>query len=292
MCRLCVYFWAATSLLFSVFTFGAFAVSGKQLTPQIAFTSLALFNVLIGPLNSFPWVVNGIVEALVSLGRLEGFLRSPEVPERSLADPAHLGSVPVKEGSRSGQRTPRRELERILSSRAASTSAAAEAAFAVTAQVATFAWTSSDTVERDDGAFLLRDIHLRRVPARAHTITRPLLLTIQAVPLLRQDPTGGLVRRIRGNRQRQVIAAGRAGRGDVAARGCASAASNCTARYGAPPRGLRGRERVIDAAARRLGGLSQIPTQLDYLGSPAGHRGTYPHDPGLPGRGVCWTAEQ
>lgn len=76
---LCVYFWAATSLLFSLFTFGAFALSGKPLTPQVAFTSLALFNVLIGPLNSFPWVVNGVMEAIVSLSRLETFMGAREI---------------------------------------------------------------------------------------------------------------------------------------------------------------------------------------------------------------------
>ena len=43
---------------------------GHQLTAPIVFTSLALFNVLIAPLNSFPWVINGVVEAAVSLRRL------------------------------------------------------------------------------------------------------------------------------------------------------------------------------------------------------------------------------
>lgn len=38
------------------------------------FTSIALFGILIGPLNNFPWVINGIVEALVSVRRLEAFL--------------------------------------------------------------------------------------------------------------------------------------------------------------------------------------------------------------------------
>lgn len=37
------------------------------------FTALALVNILIGPLNSFPWVLNGLVEALVSIRRLEWF---------------------------------------------------------------------------------------------------------------------------------------------------------------------------------------------------------------------------
>ncbi|KAL4856242.1 ABC transporter C family member 13 [Chlorella vulgaris] len=75
---LCVYFWAATSLLFSLTTFGLFALLGQQLTPAIVFTSLALFNVLLAPINAFPWVINGVVEALVSVRRVSEFLQAPE----------------------------------------------------------------------------------------------------------------------------------------------------------------------------------------------------------------------
>jgi ABC-type multidrug transport system fused ATPase/permease subunit len=73
---LCVYFWAATQLLFSVLTFGLMALLGQPLTPSVVFTSLALFNVLIAPLNAFPWVINGVVEAFVSINRLEAFLQA------------------------------------------------------------------------------------------------------------------------------------------------------------------------------------------------------------------------
>ncbi|CAF5179189.1 unnamed protein product, partial [Rotaria sp. Silwood1] len=38
------------------------------------FTSLALFALLISPLNSFPWVINGLVEAHVSLKRVQRFI--------------------------------------------------------------------------------------------------------------------------------------------------------------------------------------------------------------------------
>lgn len=38
------------------------------------FTSLALFALLIAPLNAFPWVINGLVEANVSLKRVQRFL--------------------------------------------------------------------------------------------------------------------------------------------------------------------------------------------------------------------------
>ena len=68
---LCVYFWAATPILISLLTFGLFVLLGHELTAPIAFTSLALFNVLIAPLNSFPWVINGVVEAVVSVRRLQ-----------------------------------------------------------------------------------------------------------------------------------------------------------------------------------------------------------------------------
>eukprot|EP00775_Hariotina_reticulata_P003521 gene3521-3791_t len=75
---LCVYFWAATQLLLSGTTFGLMVLLGQPLRPSVVFTSLALFNVLIAPLNAFPWVVNGVVEAWVSLKRLQSYLLLPQ----------------------------------------------------------------------------------------------------------------------------------------------------------------------------------------------------------------------
>lgn len=43
------------------------------------FTSLALFNILISPLNAFPWVINGLVEAWVSSKRVNAFLQLREL---------------------------------------------------------------------------------------------------------------------------------------------------------------------------------------------------------------------
>ena len=61
------------------------------------FTSVALFNILISPLNAFPWVLNGLVEAWVSIKRVREFLRLSELDlsqyyitqsqERSVARP-------------------------------------------------------------------------------------------------------------------------------------------------------------------------------------------------------------
>nr|XP_054758004.1 ATP-binding cassette sub-family C member 10-like [Lytechinus pictus] len=38
------------------------------------FTSLALFSILIGPLNAFPWVLNGVIESWVSIKRVQEFM--------------------------------------------------------------------------------------------------------------------------------------------------------------------------------------------------------------------------
>ncbi|CAF3420107.1 unnamed protein product [Rotaria sp. Silwood1] len=70
----CVYFWATTPVLISVLTFTTYTLFGNQLTPAKVFTSLALFALLISPLNSFPWVINGLVEAHVSLKRVQRFI--------------------------------------------------------------------------------------------------------------------------------------------------------------------------------------------------------------------------
>lgn len=74
----CVYFWEGTPVLFTIFTFGLFVVTGHTLDAATAFTSLALFDILTAPLNIFPWVINSIIEAQVSLRRLCRYLCCPD----------------------------------------------------------------------------------------------------------------------------------------------------------------------------------------------------------------------
>jgi len=75
---LCVYLWATTPVLISVLTFITYVLLGNTLTAAKVFTSIALFAMLTGPLNAFPWVLNGLVESLVSIKRLEAFFCLPE----------------------------------------------------------------------------------------------------------------------------------------------------------------------------------------------------------------------
>uniref|UniRef100_A0A0A9DMU8 ABC transporter C family member 13 n=1 Tax=Arundo donax TaxID=35708 RepID=A0A0A9DMU8_ARUDO len=86
----CVYFWATTPTLFSLFTFSIFAITGHPLDAATVFTCVALFNTLISPLNSFPWVINGMIDAVISSRRLSNYLSTPENRTSELSASADL----------------------------------------------------------------------------------------------------------------------------------------------------------------------------------------------------------
>ena len=54
-------------------------MSGNPLTPATGFTALTLFNLLRFPLDVFPEMLNALVRTRVSIGRIESFLRTPNV---------------------------------------------------------------------------------------------------------------------------------------------------------------------------------------------------------------------
>uniref|UniRef100_A0A3Q4GAK1 ATP-binding cassette, sub-family C (CFTR/MRP), member 10 n=1 Tax=Neolamprologus brichardi TaxID=32507 RepID=A0A3Q4GAK1_NEOBR len=72
---LCVYTWAALPVVISILTFVTYVLLGHQLTAAKVFTTLALVGMLIIPLNAFPWVLNGVLEAKVSLERIQRFFK-------------------------------------------------------------------------------------------------------------------------------------------------------------------------------------------------------------------------
>ncbi|XP_061536277.1 ATP-binding cassette sub-family C member 10 isoform X4 [Phycodurus eques] len=72
---MCVYTWAALPVLISILTFLTYVLLGHRLTAAKVFTTLALVGMLIVPLNAFPWVLNGILEAKVSLERIQRFFK-------------------------------------------------------------------------------------------------------------------------------------------------------------------------------------------------------------------------
>lgn len=72
---MCVYTWAALPVVISILTFVTYVLLGNQLNAAKVFTTLALVGMLIVPLNAFPWVLNSILEAKVSLDRIQCFFK-------------------------------------------------------------------------------------------------------------------------------------------------------------------------------------------------------------------------
>ena len=61
---------------------------GGSLSAAQVFTSLSLLNLLIVPMNAFPWVLTGLLEARVSLRRLDEFFAQPLDPGLPLLPPS------------------------------------------------------------------------------------------------------------------------------------------------------------------------------------------------------------
>nr|CAD7568275.1 unnamed protein product [Timema californicum] len=80
---ICVYFWATTPVLISILTFTTYVLMGNKLTAATVFTSMALLNMLIAPLNAFPWVLNGLMESWVSLKRIQRLMKMPDLDLKS-----------------------------------------------------------------------------------------------------------------------------------------------------------------------------------------------------------------
>ncbi|KAI9272857.1 multi drug resistance-associated protein MRP [Phascolomyces articulosus] len=72
--------WSSIPFFVSLSTFAVFiATSGVALTSQIAFVAISLFTLLQFPLSVFPNVITSIIEASVSLYRIEAYLSSEEL---------------------------------------------------------------------------------------------------------------------------------------------------------------------------------------------------------------------
>ncbi|KAL7741129.1 hypothetical protein ACLKA6_018157 [Drosophila palustris] len=89
---MCVYFWATTPVLMCLLTFGLFVLLGNPLIASTTYTSVALLYMLIGPLNAFPWVLNGLVEAWVSLRRVQQLMDVPNLDYSSYYNPIMRGT--------------------------------------------------------------------------------------------------------------------------------------------------------------------------------------------------------
>ncbi|CAE6458080.1 unnamed protein product, partial [Rhizoctonia solani] len=73
--------WQLAPTMVAVVSFMSYVSLGNELTVSVAFTSIALFNMLKNPLNIIPqWIVT-TMQAGVSLSRIAAFLSEDEVPD-------------------------------------------------------------------------------------------------------------------------------------------------------------------------------------------------------------------
>lgn len=70
----CVFLWAATPNLVFYVTFVLAVLIHQKLTAAKVVTSMALLHMLIFPMNALPWILNGYMEAKVSLQRISKLL--------------------------------------------------------------------------------------------------------------------------------------------------------------------------------------------------------------------------
>eukprot|EP00850_Spirogloea_muscicola_P009079 SM000050S17004 [mRNA] locus=s50:312640:321290:- [translate_table: standard] len=85
--------------LVAVSSLATYTTLGHALDPNVAFPALALFNILRFPLLMIPWQLNSVIQARVSVGRLEKFLKLPEATPIQPSSAVSEGTIAVKEAS-------------------------------------------------------------------------------------------------------------------------------------------------------------------------------------------------
>lgn len=111
--------WSVSPILCVLVSFWVYtSIIGKELTPSVAFASLAVWNELRFALNSAPEILVNAIQCLVSLRRIEKYLATPDVAlivegesataveEESQAPAFHSATVTWPSVSEDGLSTP------------------------------------------------------------------------------------------------------------------------------------------------------------------------------------------
>ncbi|CAM1331108.1 ABCC2 (predicted) [Pycnogonum litorale] len=92
--------WSNATVLIGLASYTTYVfVAGPTLSPNVAFVSLALFNIIRTPLIQFPRAISAIVEVIISKKRLDNFLNSKELDMDSIHHTGEVGEVSVKNSS-------------------------------------------------------------------------------------------------------------------------------------------------------------------------------------------------
>lgn len=75
----CVFFWATTTIVISTLSFLFYDILGDNLKEVNIFTTIALFNILIFPLNALPWTIAGMLMGRISYQRVNKYYLEKEI---------------------------------------------------------------------------------------------------------------------------------------------------------------------------------------------------------------------
>ncbi|XP_065568544.1 multidrug resistance-associated protein 1-like isoform X2 [Artemia franciscana] len=96
------FLWTCAPLLVSLTSFAVFVLSDPNniLDAQKAFVSLSLFNIMRMPMSILPMMIVAVVQASVSLKRMNKFMNAEELnPDAVTHDPNEQNPIVVKDGS-------------------------------------------------------------------------------------------------------------------------------------------------------------------------------------------------
>ena len=76
----CVFFWATLTIIISTIIFCLNDYLENNSVKKLnVFTAIALFNILLVPLNALPWTIGGMMTGKVSMKRIEQFYAGKEI---------------------------------------------------------------------------------------------------------------------------------------------------------------------------------------------------------------------
>lgn len=91
--------WTLTPFLVSLVSYVTFVLLGGELTPNIAFVSVTLFNILQFPMEVLPMMMAYIIQVYVSLKRINKFMNSEEINPHNVTNNPSDDALSIEKGT-------------------------------------------------------------------------------------------------------------------------------------------------------------------------------------------------
>ncbi|KAJ6635068.1 Multidrug resistance-associated protein 1 [Pseudolycoriella hygida] len=91
--------WDVTPPIVALVSYVTFVLLGGEFTPNVAFVSITLFNILQYPMGSFPMMLAYVVQVVVSLKRINKFMNSEEMNPHNVTNNPSENALSVEDGN-------------------------------------------------------------------------------------------------------------------------------------------------------------------------------------------------